>query len=181
VRIIAATNRDLGEMIAAGTFREDLFYRIHVIPVRLPPLRDRREDVPFLAGHFLRNFAREMKKDVTKFSETGRSALERHDWPGNVRELENAIQRAVALSGGRELTADDLGLAGPKTASVPAFTADAGVEIDLDREVAQLEIRHLKDALRRADGNYTKAAQSLRMSLRSFRYKLQKYGLDKGA
>jgi two-component system, NtrC family, response regulator PilR len=181
VRFITATNRNLKEQVDAGKFRGDLYYRLNVISIKLPPLRDRREDVPFLAGHFLRNFARDMKKDVTRFSETGRSALERHDWPGNVRELENAIQRAVALSGGRELTADDLGLAGPKTASSPKIAVDAGVEIDLDREVAQLEIRHLKDALRRADGNYTKAAQSLRMSLRSFRYKLQKYGLDKGA
>ncbi len=181
VRFITATNRILKERVDAGQFRGDLYYRLNVISIKLPPLRDRRGDVPFLAGHFLRNFARDMKKDVVRFSEGGRSALERHDWPGNVRELENAIQRAVALSGGRELTAEDLGLGSMRPASAPRIVAETPVEIDLDREVAQLEIRHLKDALQRAAGNYTKAAQSLRMSLRSFRYKLQKYGLDKGA
>jgi two-component system response regulator PilR (NtrC family) len=182
VRFITATNRNLKEQAETGKFRGDLYYRLNVISIKLPPLRDRRDDVPFLAGHFLRNFAREMKKDVVRFAESGRLALERHDWPGNVRELENAIQRAVALSGGRELTAEDLGLAGPKTVSTPRFSGipEAPIEIDLDKEVANLEIRHIKDALRRATGNYTKAAQSLRMSLRSFRYKLQKYGLDKG-
>jgi len=181
VRFITATNRNLKEHVDAGKFRGDLYYRLNVISIKLPPLRDRREDVPFLAGHFLRNFAREMKKDVVRFSEGGRAALERYDWPGNVRELENAIQRAVALSGGRELTAEDLGLAAGRQDTTSVVAVEESVEIDLDREVAQLEIRHLKEALRRAGGNYTKAAQSLRMSLRSFRYKLQKYGLDKGA
>jgi two-component system response regulator PilR (NtrC family) len=181
VRFITATNRNLKEHVEAGKFRGDLYYRLNVISIKLPPLRERREDVPFLAGHFLRNFARDMGKDVVRFSEGGRIALERHDWPGNVRELENAIQRAVALTGTRELSADDLGLGAGRTTTHRKIFPAAPIEIDLDREVAQLEIRHLKDALARAAGNYTKAAQSLRMSLRSFRYKLQKYGLDKGA
>jgi two-component system response regulator PilR (NtrC family) len=178
-RFITATNRDLKAEIRAGKFREDLFYRLNVISIRLPPLRDRREDIPVLAGNFLRNFAREMKKEVVRFGDGARAALERHDWPGNVRELENAVQRAVALGGGREISAEDLGLTSSRATAAPAPSMTE--EVDLDRKVAELEISYIREALQRANGNYTKAAQSLRMSLRSFRYKLQKYGLDREA
>jgi two-component system response regulator PilR (NtrC family) len=181
VRFITATNRDLKAEIRAGKFREDLFYRLNVISIRLPTLRDRREDVPLLAGHFLRNFAREMKKDVVRFNEGARAALERYDWPGNVRELENSIQRAVALCSGREITADDLGIAAGRGTPPAAASPQPAEEIDLDQKVADLERGYIRDALQRAQGNYTKAAQLLKMSLRSFRYKLQKYGLDRGA
>jgi len=180
-RFITATNRDLKSEIRNGKFREDLFYRLNVISIKLPPLRDRREDIPLLAGHFLRNFAKEMKKEVVRFGDTARSALERHDWPGNVRELENAVQRAVALGGGREISAVDLGLASSQGAVASAPVASMSEEVDLDRKVAELEISYIREALQRAKGNFTKAAQSLRMSLRSFRYKLQKYGLDREA
>ncbi|MBI4564999.1 MAG: sigma-54-dependent Fis family transcriptional regulator [Planctomycetes bacterium] len=182
VRFITATNRDLQAEVKAGRFREDLYYRLNVISIHLPPLKERREDIPLLAGHFLRRFTRTMDKKAIRFTSDAQSALERHDWPGNVRELENAVQRAVSLCNGREITASDLGLstggAWPRFLpdSAPTDSADA---IDLARELAHLEIAHMKEALRRAEGNYTRAAQLLKMSLRQFRYKLQKYKLDR--
>ena len=182
VRFITATNRNLAQEVKEGRFRQDLYYRLNVIGIQLPPLSERRDDVALLTGFFLRRFSKEMNKPVTAFTEGAKHALERHDWPGNVRELENAIQRAVALSEKREIDEIDLGL----TAAVPLTPSSRGGEaaaplgddgLDLDRTLADMEIAYLKKALDMTEGSYTKAAQLLKMSLRSFRYKLQKYGL----
>ena len=106
MRVIAATNADLAKMVAEGTFREDLFYRLNVIPVQLPPLRDRKEDIPLLVQHFLQKFAAELGRPAMTVSQAAMRALMAYAWPGNVRQLENAIERAVALSGGRSADRD---------------------------------------------------------------------------
>ncbi len=186
VRFIAATNRDLQSEVRTGGFRADLYYRINVISIYIPPLKDRRGDVPILAGYFMRKFSREMGKPVTNFTADGRDALERHDWPGNVRELENAVQRSVALCDGNEIDAGSLNVTGgsptallPVQQATPSTYALPEDGLDLDRTLTEIEVGYLKEALRRTDGSYTQAAQLLKMSLRSLRYKLQKYGLDK--
>lgn len=187
VRFITATNRDLEQEVRKGAFRQDLYYRLNVIPIRIPPLRERIDDIPILAEHFLDHYSREMKKPPRRFSVAAREAMLRYPWPGNIRELENAVQRAVALSEGTEITVRDLfELGGPPPAPVPPapeVPAPAPVEIgpeglDLDRKLAEIEIGYLRRALKMSEGNYTQAAQLLKLSLRSFRYKLQKYGIE---
>jgi two-component system response regulator PilR (NtrC family) len=179
VRIVAATNRDVTQAIAAKTFREDLFYRLNVISLRIPPLRERREDVPLLVTHFLEKFAaggppKLISPDVL-------SALERYGWPGNVRELEHVIERAVTLEPGGVLRVESLpeSVAGGHVAEVMAIELpDDG--LDLDALMERIERDLLRQALRRAEGIQTRAAQLLRTSFRSFRYRLQKYGLERG-
>ncbi len=182
VRFVTATNRELPAEVKNGRFRQDLYYRLNVIAIHIPPLKDRRGDIPILAGTFLRRFSKEMGKNATSFTDAGRDALERHDWPGNVRELENAVQRAVALCDAPEIDARDLDIGGLAAAG-PVQAAPAGAlpedGLDLDRTLAEIEVGYLKEALKKTGGNYTQAAQLLKMSLRSLRYKLQKYGLDK--
>jgi len=187
VRFITATNRELEEEIRKGTFRKDLFYRLNVIPIRVPPLRERADDIPILAEHFLGRYTRDMKRQGKRFAPEVKEAMLHHPWPGNIRELENAVQRAVALSDGEEITVRDLfEAAGPRsgaapTAAAPPPPAEIGAEgIDLDRKMAEIEVGYLRSALERSGGSYTRAAQLLKMSLRSFRYKLQKYGIDRG-
>jgi two-component system response regulator PilR (NtrC family) len=186
-RFITATNRDLESEIQKGTFRKDLYYRINVIPVTIPPLRDRRDDIPILAEHFLAKYSREMKRTGKRLSGEVKEAMLRHPWPGNIRELENAVQRAVALSDGDMIGVKDLletAQPGPDLRSVAAATVKSldAEGLDLDRTMAEIETGYLRRALEMCKGNYTKAAQLLKMSLRSFRYKLQKYGLvERGA
>jgi two-component system response regulator PilR (NtrC family) len=186
-RFITATNRDLESEIQKGTFRKDLYYRINVIPVTIPPLRDRRDDIPILAEHFLAKYTREMKRAGKRLSGEVKEAMLRHPWPGNIRELENAVQRAVALSDGDVIGVKDLletAQPGPDLRSAAAATVKALDEegLDLDQTMAEIETGYLRRALEMCKGNYTKAAQLLKMSLRSFRYKLQKYGLvERGA
>ncbi len=183
VRFITATNRDLEEEIQKGTFRKDLYYRLNVIPIHIPPLRERTDDIPLLAEYFLGNYSRAMKRQGKRFASEVKDAMLRHPWPGNIRELENAVQRAVALSDGAEITVKDLF----ETASPLAEASAPGVPggsigedgLDLDQKMADFEIGYLRKALDQSGGNYTRAAQLLKMSLRSFRYKLQKYGIDK--
>jgi two-component system response regulator PilR (NtrC family) len=180
VRFITATNRDLDVAIQKGEFRKDLFYRLNVIPLHIPPLRERRDDIPILAEHFLEKYAREMKREGKRFAPEVKAAMTQHRWPGNIRELENAVQRAVALSDDAVIGVKDL----LETAQPPADLRTAasssgrvlGEEgMDLDEAMADIEIGYLRRALEMTRGNYTKAAQLLRLSLRSFRYKLQKY------
>ncbi len=186
LRFITATNRDLEQEIRKATFRRDLYYRLNVIPVRIPPLRERADDIPILAEHFLARYGRDMKRPGRRFAPRVKEAMLRHPWPGNVRELENSIQRAVALSDGPEITEKDLfEAAGPPVPERPeedgaAGPAAIGAEgLDLDRKLSEIEVGYLKQALEMSGGSYTRAAQILRLSLRSFRYKLQKYGIDK--
>jgi two-component system, NtrC family, response regulator PilR len=184
VRFITATNKDLEVAIQRNEFRKDLFYRLNVIPIHIPPLRERRDDIPILAEFFLGKYSKDMKRIGKRFAPEVKDAMMRHPWPGNIRELENAVQRAIALSDGDIITAKDLletAAPPPDLRAVAAATARAiGDEgLDLDATMTDIEMGYLKRALDMTGGNYTKAAQLLKMSLRSFRYKLQKYGIDK--
>jgi two-component system response regulator AtoC len=189
VRVVAATNRDLRAMVSAGTFREDLYYRLAVILVNLPALRERREDVPLLAGHLLARHAVKLRRGVTGFTPAALAALTRHDWPGNVRELDNRIQRGVALTETGDI--DEAALFGDcgaaadpiSSATRPAAGDEAlrrmaaGEAIDLEREVTVLERRLVEAALERTDDNLTEAARLLGISFRQIRYKVRQLGL----
>jgi two-component system, NtrC family, response regulator PilR len=180
VRIIAATNKSMEEEVRKKNFREDLYYRLNVIPLYLPALRDRKDDIPLLTGHFLAKYSRQMRKNVTRISDRARQALYEYDWPGNVRELENIIQRHVALSGGN--TIETLTISGrpeksaelaPAVATHPdSLIPETG--IDLERELENYERSYLRAALKRTQGNLTNAAKLLGMSYRSIRYRVKK-------
>jgi two-component system response regulator PilR (NtrC family) len=180
IRIIAATNRDLSKMVAEGTFREDLYYRINVIPIRLPSLRERTEDIPLLADHFVARFASEMAKPITGVSGAAMACLQSYPWPGNIRELENAMERAVALERTPSILVDSLPeqVRGPYAAVAPA-AADTfpAAGFDLEQHVQHIEREYIAEALRRAGGVKVKAAELLGMSFRSFRYYTKKYNL----
>src|SRR5215472_4123262 len=177
VRVIAATNKDLEKAIANGEFREDLFYRLSVIPLHVPALRDRREDIPLLARYFLDRFRNSMNKHIEAISPQAMRRLESYDWPGNVRELENTIERAVALESGPEISVGVLpdrvaGTAGSVAAGsghAENFQIPDG-GIDLERVIAETERRYLQAALDKAGGVRTQAAELLKISYRSFRH-----------
>jgi two-component system, NtrC family, response regulator PilR len=181
IRILAATNRDLTKMVAEGSFREDLFYRINVIPMRVPPLRERQGDIPLLAEHFMARFAEQMRKPVSAISGGAMALLTQYGWPGNIRELENAIERAVALERTPTILPDSLPeqlnnrVTEAPTASQAEAFPDAG--FDLERHVQGIEREYIAEALRRAGGVKVKAAELLGMSFRSFRYYTKKYNL----
>jgi len=178
VRIIAATNRDLTAMVAENQFREDLYYRISVIPLEIPPLRHRRDDIPLLANHFLSRLNVTMKREIERISEEALKRLETYDWPGNVRELENAMERAFILETSRELTAAFLPNGSSLTPGTIKVAADLPPEgIDLEAYVESIQRGFLEEALRRSNGVQVKAAQLLRMTYRSFRHYLQKYNI----
>ncbi len=178
IRVIAATNRDLGQMVAEQRFREDLYYRVNVIPVRLPALRERREDIPLLAEHFLARFSEQMAKPVTAISQDAVALLEKYEWPGNIRELENVIERAVALERTPAVLPESLpdhvrGVVAQNRS--PLALPEAG--FDLESHVRNLERDYLAQALRKSGGVQVKAAELLGMSFRSFRYYAKKYNL----
>jgi two-component system response regulator PilR (NtrC family) len=183
IRIIAATNRDLSKMVADGTFREDLFYRINVIPMRLPSLRERVEDIPLLADHFVSRFAAQMGKPVAGVSAAAMACLQAYGWPGNIRELENAMERAVALERSPSILPDSLpdqvkGAANAVRAAAPSSVdAFPAIGFDLEQHVQGIEREYIAEALRRAGGVKVKAAELLGMSFRSFRYYMKKYNL----
>ena len=187
IRVIAATNRDLGSLVSSGQFREDLFYRINVISVHLPPLRERVEDIPLLAETFVQKFAKQMVKPVQGLSSGAQWALRAYEWPGNVRELENVLERAVALEPTETIQADSLQLQAAHASvardQTPPDGADGhGPEIpdsgfDLEQHVKQIERDYIAQALERAGGVKMKAADLLGMSFRSFRYYVKKYNL----
>ena len=188
IRIVAATNQDLPQLVANGRFREDLYYRINVIPVQLPPLRERREDVPLLAERFLRTFSEAMGKNVTGISNEALRVLAAYDWPGNVRELQNVIERAVALEATPVVLPETLP-AHVRCAPSPATAVASGPPPELPEleEGFDLEARgeefyrhYLALALARAGGVQVRAAEMLGMSFRSFRYYAKKYGLRGG-
>jgi two-component system response regulator PilR (NtrC family) len=183
IRVIAATNRDLSKMVAAGEFREDLFYRINVIPMRLPALRERVEDIPFLAEHFVTRFAEQMGKGINGISGDALACLKAYPWPGNIRELENAVERAVALERTPKILAESLPEQVRETAPIqlpvnvqPGEGFPEG-GIDLEQHVQHIEREYIAEALRRAGGVKVKAAELLGMSFRSFRYYMKKYNL----
>jgi len=182
VRVITATNQDLEKMVREKTFREDLFYRINVIPIRMPALREKPEDVPALAEHFLEKYKATMGKALRGISEEAMERLEAYPWPGNVRELENVIERAVALEPGSLIQADSLprelrgGHGGHREPEV--VLRDSG--LDLERHLEDLRRRYMAEAMERAHGVQTRAAELLGMTFRSFRYFAKKYGLTRG-
>ncbi|MGH9862458.1 MAG: sigma-54-dependent transcriptional regulator [Candidatus Acidiferrales bacterium] len=176
VRVIAATNQDLRRRVAEKSFREDLFYRISVIPLPVPPLRERPEDIPLLALHFLQRFTEQMGKPVRGLAPDALEALRRYSWPGNVRELENAIERAVALETGPEVMLrslpEHISRVSAPTSSEDLLPAEG---IDLEKHIQEQERAYLAAALKRAQGIRTKAAELLGMSYRSFRHYAKKY------
>ena len=180
IRVIAATNQDLTKAVAEGRFREDLYYRINVIPIVLPPLRDRREDIPLLAEHFLGKYSEQMGKAVGAISHEALDLLQRHEWPGNIRELENVIERAVALESTPAILPDSLPpslrTATPR-ADVPSSDSLPDGGFDLEAHVKEIERGYIAQALQRAGGVQVKAADLLGMSFRSFRYYVKKYNL----
>lgn len=184
VRVIAASNRDLQQMVEERTFREDLYYRITVIPIEVPPLRARQEDIPLLANHFLKRYAPAAGKNILRISHDSIEALLAYDWPGNVRQLENTIERGVAMEAGEvlkvkapeerskaRLAAAALGGAAADSVGVPAEG------IDMEAYVADLERSMLQSALRQSGGVQTRAAELLKLSYRSFRHLAKKYKL----
>ena len=181
VRLIAASNRDLETAVRDGVMREDLFYRLNVLPIHLPPLRERREDIPLLIAHFLQKFSKDLGKDVRGVTPEALAVLERYHWPGNIRELENVLERAIVLGAADMLNADSLPESvrrerptrGPELVDIP----EEG--LDLEATLDDLERRYLQRALDRTGGVQTKAAELLRMTFRQFRYKLQKHSLAK--
>jgi DNA-binding NtrC family response regulator len=179
VRIIAATNKDLTELVTEGKFREDLFYRINVIPIVLPSLRSRVEDIAPLTQHFIIKICKEQKIPEKKISTEAMRLLEAYPWPGNVRELENTIERTVALEPGPVITASSLPEAialGVRT-RVPDFESLPAEGINLEAYLEAVGKRLMREALDRSEGVQTKAAELLQMSFRSFRYYAKKYNL----
>jgi two-component system response regulator PilR (NtrC family) len=175
VRVIAATNRPLEAMVREKRFREDLFYRLNVIPINVPPLRDRREDIPLLAEHFLRVFSREMGKEVAAFSAEAVERMTAYSWPGNVRELENVVERAVAIAGADTVRMEQL----PESMLNPAAEAEAlpalGEGFSLDQHLSSVEADLLRRALEQSAGDRTLAARLLGVTPRSLRYLMSKH------
>jgi two-component system response regulator PilR (NtrC family) len=188
IRIITATNRDLAKMVAAGDFREDLFYRINVIPVKLPPLRERQDDIQALAEHFAEKFAAVMKKELHGISGAALAHLRNYAWPGNVRELDNAKERAVALERTPAILPDSLPEPVRAAAGTPAVAAAATAAaaedltltggFDLEQHVQGIEREYIMEALRRSNGVKKNAAELLGLSFRQFRYLLKKYNIQ---
>lgn len=178
VRVLAATNRDIEQDVRAGLFRQDLYYRLNVIRVELPPLRERREDIPLLIERFVQRFAHEMNKDVRGLTPDASRALERYAFPGNVRELENMCERAVALAGGNQIGLADLPaeVSGLTTSSASSLLTLGEQGCDLDTVLAEVERHLLVQALDRSGGVRTAAAQLLGITTRSLRYRLAKHG-----
>ncbi len=185
VRIISATNKDLEEKVVDGTFREDLYYRLNVIHVAIPPLRERKEDIPLLADFFLKKYTQEMQKDITSISSYALDFLMNYAFPGNVRELENIIERGVALAKTSIMLPESIGLAQRKTAGDQEAPSNGVCEIRvpeegvaLDNLVAAYEKSYIEEALSRAGGSITGAAKLLNITFRSMRYRLQKLEID---
>ncbi|QRN99705.1 sigma-54-dependent Fis family transcriptional regulator [Archangium violaceum] len=190
VRVIAATLRDLGRLVERGEFREDLYYRLNVVNVRVPPLRERTSDIPLLARAFLARFNRELNREppVRGFSPEAEALMASYAWPGNVRELENAVERAVLLAEGELILPQNL----PErlwTASAPAPTQPpptpthppADANLSLKQAIRDLEESYIRAALRRTRGNRTRAAEVLEISHRALLYKIKEYGIDPDA
>ena len=172
VRILAATNRDLRAALEEGSFREDLYYRLNVLPINIPPLRERRDDIPFLAEHFVGKLARDLGAKASSLSEGAVKRLLEYHWPGNVRELENVIERSLVLSSGTRLEASDIKLdTSPRAASAALFLPD-GMTLDEHEQAI------LREALRRANGNKSQAARLLGLTRNALRYRLSQMGIE---
>jgi two-component system, NtrC family, response regulator PilR len=186
VRVIAATNRDLEKQVAENTFREDLYYRLNVIPIVVPPLRERREDVPLLVNHFVKKYVPAAGKSIARVNAESLATLSTYDWPGNVRQLENTIERAVALETGEDLRVElpiervraraaAAGVGGEGLTISPGAVLPEGM--DMENYVAEIERSLLKSALAQSNGVQARAADVLKISYRSFRHLMKKYDL----
>jgi two-component system, NtrC family, response regulator AtoC len=176
VRVVAATNQDLRAALEQGTFREDLYYRLNVVPISLPPLREHKEDIPYLVDHFLERFARESGKPIQGVTPAALKLLMDFHWPGNVRELENILERAVALSTGTTIDAADIRL--DLSPSKPGREAAGSLPFPPEgMTLEQFEDDIIKEAVRRANGNKSQAARLLGLSRNALRYRLSKMGL----
>ena len=178
VRIISATNKDLEKEVIEGNFREDLYYRLNVIPIRVPPLRERKEDIPALVEYFLKKYSKKFKKEIRKVSSSALELLSSYDFPGNVRELENIIERCVALETSNIILPESLMLSDFKKGRPKKDYIPPG-GLDLQKKIEEVEKDFLIKALEEARGVKKKAAELLNLSFRSFRYKLKKYKIDK--
>lgn len=185
IRIISATNRDLAKLVIEGEFREDLFYRLNVIEIKVPPLRDRKSDIRTLAQHFLDKYSREMGKEITKISSYAIDMLNKYNFPGNVRELENLMERSVALSNTNILLPDSLAISIHKRRWIEGvrnrrFDLDEVTKgVSIEEILEEIERAYLEKAMECSDGNKNKAAQLLNLTLRSLRYRLDKLGIQK--
>jgi two-component system response regulator PilR (NtrC family) len=180
VRVISATNRDLRQRVKEGAFREDLYYRLNVIPITVPPLRDRADDILLLAKHFIEAQAQKMGRGPVEIAPGAAEALQRYHWPGNVRELANVLERAMALCHGNRIELADLP---PYVGEHVASPAEAlkGLPhngLDLEAYVAEIETNLIQQALQNARYSQKRAAELLGLTARSLRYRLKKYGLD---
>jgi len=168
VRVVSATNKDIRKAVASGQFREDIYYRLNVVTIELPPLRERKEDIPLLAQHFLKKFAVENQKEITGFSPDATDFLLKYEWPGNVRELENAIERAVILAKNSNIEVTDL----PRQNLLLARSASPGKKLE------EVEKNHILDILTETQGNYSKAARILGISRMTLYNKARAYGIN---
>ena len=173
VRVIAATRVNLQEAVAAGTFRDDLFYRLNVINILIPPLRERREDIPMLARHFVERLAHELGKEAADVSEGALRVLLDHEWPGNVRELENAIERALVTAKGHVLTEDDFSFLRREAAPGPGWSVPDNLSLE------EIEQRAISATLQRADGNVTEAARILGIDRSTLYDRIKKHGIPR--
>ncbi|HFQ82229.1 MAG TPA: sigma-54-dependent Fis family transcriptional regulator [Desulfobacterales bacterium] len=181
IRVITATNRNLEQEVIAGRFREDLFYRLSVVPIRVPPLRERKGDVPLLVDYFLKKYSRLFAKEISALSSYSMEVLMNYDFPGNVRELENIIERGVAMESSNIILPESLSIASHRQAAQSrqgSASADDDFALGLEQAVENLERRLLRKAMEQAGGSKMKAAELLKISFRSLRYKIKKYGIS---
>ncbi|WP_319243636.1 sigma 54-interacting transcriptional regulator [uncultured Propionivibrio sp.] len=178
VRLVAATNRDLEAMVAAGTFRQDLFYRLNVVSLSVPPLRDRPTDIALLAAHFLRKFTAEHGREIDDFDDHALAVMQRYSWPGNVRELSNAVERAVVMGSGNMILAEDLPLSVVQATRQAPLAGDEASAKTLKEQVRAFEARIIQQALERNLGNRSRTANELGISRRALLYKLHELDLD---
>lgn len=185
IRLISATNKELDQEVIAGRFREDLFYRLNVIEIKLPALRERKSDLRLLAQHFLEKYAREMGKEITKISSYAIDLLKKYDFPGNIRELENLMERSVALSNTNIILPDSLALSFHKQRWIEGVgdqrfdLEDVQNGVSLDAILHEIERVYLKKALECCNGKKQKAAELLGLTFRTFRHRLSKFGIEK--
>jgi two-component system, NtrC family, response regulator AtoC len=188
VRVVAATNQDLRAALEQGTFREDLYYRLNVVPIAIPPLREHKEDIPYLVDHFIARYARSSAKPLTGITPAALKRIMEFHWPGNIRELENIIERAVVMAAGEKIDIDDVHLdlavatAGPSSETSGATAGPtASPRLPPGLTLEQFEDELIKEALRRAGGNKSQAARSLGLTRNALRYRLSKMGLPDDA
>jgi Nif-specific regulatory protein len=174
VRVICATNRNLEQAVADGVFRADLYYRINIFPIYLPPLRERKEDILPLANHFIEYYARKFKKQTRRISSSAISMLMAYHWPGNIRELENCMEHAILVSSDAVIHSDDL----PPSLQMPS-SREVRLNGKLKQRIESLERDLIIDALKHLDGSVTRASRNLGITSRMLRYKIDQLGIDR--